>query len=91
MSNIYKTARGQIIDIDKLKLTNETINAVGNMRTNSRGDVLGVGNQVSSGRNAVMDQVYAVPTANNASEGYSPRPNAVTPPATPTVETSIKK
>ena len=67
MANIYKTARGKTIDLDKVKLTNETAIAVGNLKTNARGDVLGAGNQVAVGRNQLMDQVYAVPDA-----GYSP-------------------
>jgi len=72
MAKIHKTARGQMIDMDKLKLSNEKVTSVGNMRTNARGDVLGVGNQIATGRNAVMDQVYAVPNA--PVEGYSPKP-----------------
>ena len=73
MSKAYKTARGKIIDMDKVKLANETVTAVGNMKVNARGDKLGVGGQVIAGRNQVMDRVYAV---NNAvtprTGGYSP-------------------
>ena len=60
MANVYKTARGKAIDLDKVKLTNETVVAVGNMKTNARGDLIGVGNQITAGRNQLMDQVYAV-------------------------------
>jgi len=81
MAKIQKTARGQLIDMDKLKLTNEHVTSVGNMRVNARGDVLGVGNEVAAGRNKVMDQVYAVPNA-DVSEGYSPKPLAADVPAT---------
>ena len=63
MSRLYKTARGKNIDIDKVKLANETAVAVGNMKTNARGDLLGPGNQVSATRNQVMDRVYAVEEA----------------------------
>ena len=38
MSRVYKSARGQAIDIDKVKLTNEQTIAVGNMKVNARGD-----------------------------------------------------
>jgi len=98
MSKIYKTARGQMIDMDKLKLTNEKTNAVGNMRVNARGDVLGVGNEVAAGRNKVMDQVYAVPDAPSA--GYTPtplvapiaaQPVSTTESITPTTKTTTKK
>lgn len=63
MSKVYKTARGRNVDMDKIKLANESIVAVGNMRVNARGDLLGPGNQVASTRNQVMDQVYAVEEA----------------------------
>jgi hypothetical protein len=67
MARIYKTARGQMIDIDQVKLANESVIAVGNMRVNARGDAIGPGGKVAAGRNQIMDQVYAVPSG-----GYSP-------------------
>lgn len=36
--NLYKTAQGQTIDIDHLRLANEKVRAVGNMQVNARGD-----------------------------------------------------
>lgn len=73
MTKIYKTARGKTIDMDKVKLANETVNAVGNMKVNARGDRLGVGGKVVAGRNQVMDQVYAVnPAPVTRTGGYSP-------------------
>lgn len=63
MSKIYKTARGKMIDIDKVKLANETTVSVGNMKVNARGDVLGAGGKVVTGRNQIMDKVYAVDPA----------------------------
>ena len=59
-----------MIDIDKVKLANESAIAVGNMKVNARGDKLGPGGQVVAGRNQIMDQVYNVPVAPSA--GYSP-------------------
>lgn len=35
---IYKTMQGKTIDFDSLRLANETVPAVGNMRVNARGD-----------------------------------------------------
>ena len=40
MPNVYRTARGLQIDIDQLRLANETAVAVGNHRVNARGDRL---------------------------------------------------
>lgn len=73
MTKVYKTARGKTIDIDKVKLANERVTAVGNMKVNARGDKLGVGGQVIAGRNQMMDRVYNVTAAAEPkSGGYSP-------------------
>lgn len=68
MTKIYKTARGKTIDMDKIKLSNERVTAVGNMKVNARGDKLGPGGQIIAGRNQVMDRVYNV----ESRKGYSP-------------------
>lgn len=77
MARIYKTARGQALDIDKVKLANETAISVGNMRVNARGDLLANGAMIATGRNQIMDQVYAVPDAGPLnpleSSDYTPR------------------
>lgn len=70
MTRIYKTAKGKSVDMDKVKLSNETAIAVGNMRVNARGDLIGAGNEIAMGRNQLMDQAYAVQSAPTA--GYSP-------------------
>lgn len=71
MTKIYKTARGKGVDIDKIKLANETSIAVGNMKVNARGDILSPGNRIGTSRNQLMDQVYAV-NPGNSGGGYSP-------------------
>ena len=63
MSKVYKSAKGKMVDIDKVRLANESVIAVGNMRVNARGDMLGQGGEVAQGRNKIMDQVYAVESA----------------------------
>jgi hypothetical protein len=68
MTRVYKTAKGKPLDMDKIKLSNELVTSVGNMKINARGDKLGAGGKISAGRNQVMDRVYAV----EASQGYSP-------------------
>lgn len=73
MANVYKTARGKTIDMDKVKLSNERVAAVGNMKVNARGDTLGAGGQIIAGRNQVMDRVYNV----EGRKGYSPNDPAV--------------
>jgi hypothetical protein len=60
MSRVYKTAKGKMVDMDKIKLANETSIAVGNMKVNARGDAIGSDGQIAAGRNQIMDRVYAV-------------------------------
>jgi hypothetical protein len=86
MSRVYKSARGQMIDMDKVKLTNETSTAVGNMKVNARGDLLGAGGKVAQGRNQMMDQVYAVPAPM-----YSPNAPEVRAEQQATIEASSAK
>jgi len=46
MSNIYKTAGGRTVDMNKLRMQNEKAIAVGNMNVNARGDLLGKGGKI---------------------------------------------
>ena len=40
---MYRTMQGRMVDIEKLRATNEGVRAIGNMNVNARGDVLGRG------------------------------------------------
>lgn len=60
MAKMYKTSGGKIVDMDGLRLQNEDTIAVGNMRTNARGDELGPGGKVIKTRNQVMDENYKI-------------------------------
>ena len=54
------TAQGKKIDMDALRVANETTVAVGNMGVNARGDVLGRGGKIVKTRDQVMKEEYAV-------------------------------
>lgn len=56
--NIYRTAQGRPIDMDALRVSNEETIAVGNMKTNARGDELGPGGIVVRTRNEVVNDYY---------------------------------
>jgi hypothetical protein len=43
---VHRTMQGKEIDLDKLRIRNETVLAVGNARMNARGDELGPGGKV---------------------------------------------
>ena len=38
MSKTHRTARGDAVDMDMIRLSNESTIAIGNMKTNARGD-----------------------------------------------------
>jgi hypothetical protein len=43
MKKVYRSALGKPIDMDTLRLQNEDIFSIGNMKVNARGDVLDPG------------------------------------------------
>ena len=59
---VHRTARGQTIDMESLRLSNEETIAVGNMKVNARGDELGFGGKVVKTRKEVADETYKVHT-----------------------------
>ena len=58
----YRTAMGKSIDIDTIRVANESVIAVGNMRTNARGDELGSGGQVVKTRAQLMQEYHKLNT-----------------------------
>lgn len=42
----YRTMQGKELDLDKLRIKNENVMAVGNAKMNARGDELGPGGKV---------------------------------------------
>jgi hypothetical protein len=55
--SVYRTAQGKMIDMGALRLQNERVRAVGNMKVNARGDVVDDrGSIVSSKPNQVNRQ-----------------------------------
>lgn len=64
MGKTYRTAQGKSLDIEKLKLQNELVPAIGNMRVNARGDQLGPGGKVVKSREEMLDQHYKANISN---------------------------
>jgi hypothetical protein len=54
MAANHRTARGVPIDMDRIRLANETTIAVGNMKVNARGDQLGAGGKIIKTRQQIM-------------------------------------
>ena len=92
MSKVYRTSRGEGLDIDMLRLANENTIAIGNARTNARGDELGPGGKVVRTRAQVMQDYHKLNSA-VPEDDRAPAPQAQQPViktgravATPTVE-----
>ena len=67
---MYRTMQGRMVDIEKLRAANESTQAVGNMKVNARGDVLGASGQVVTPKAHVIKKYYEQPKG-KASEGPS--------------------
>ena len=58
---MYRTMQGRMVDIEKLRGANENVQAVGNMKVNARGDILGPGGAVIKPKEKVMKEYYQTP------------------------------
>ena len=85
---LYRTMQGRMVDIEKLRSANESVQAVGNMNVNARGDVLGKGGQIVTPKETVIRKYYEQPRGkvDDTPARAKPAPvNRVAP--TPKVET----
>jgi hypothetical protein len=57
-NEVYRSANGKTVDMGALRLQNERVRAVGNMRVNARGDVINDNNEVIRTRNEQVDKQY---------------------------------
>jgi hypothetical protein len=58
---LYRTMQGRMVDIEKLRSANESVQAVGNMNVNARGDILGRGGNVVTPKETVIKKYYEQP------------------------------
>jgi outer membrane biosynthesis protein TonB len=58
---MYRTMQGRMVDIEKIRAANESVQAVGNMNVNARGDVLGAGGKIVTPKSEVIKQYYEKP------------------------------
>ena len=56
--DLYKTANGKMVDMGALRQKNERVRAVGNMKVNARGDLVGDENQVIASRSQQINNQY---------------------------------
>ena len=62
MANVRRTAMGDAVDMDMLQLSNENTIAIGNAKTNARGDQLGTGGKVVKTRAQIMQEYHKINT-----------------------------
>jgi hypothetical protein len=92
MSDFHKSARGKVVDMNRLMSQNELMVAVSNVKINARGDELGPGGQIIRNQNSgessyvgvpVESQTYvspAAPAARAATHTVTEAPNALVQP-----------
>jgi uncharacterized membrane protein YcjF (UPF0283 family) len=56
--DVYRSANGKAVDMGALRLQNEQVRAVGNMRVNARGDEINDANEVIRTRNEQVKKQY---------------------------------
>ena len=61
-NEIYRSAGGKNVDMGALRLQNEKVRAVGNMRVNARGDEINDNNEVIRTRNEQVNKQYQTQT-----------------------------
>ena len=68
-NEVYRSANGKTVDMGALRLQNEKVRAVGNMRVNARGDVINDNNEVIRTRNEQVSKQYKKQTRPNSPKG----------------------
>ena len=58
MPRIYRSAQGQLVNLDALVLLNEKTQAVGNMKVNANGDDIAPDGTIIKTRNEKMQEYY---------------------------------
>lgn len=78
---LHRSANGKVVDMNKLAMQNEMTVAVGNVRVNARGDLLGPGGKIiKTSEEIEQDRVQGVPD----------QPEYKTAPVVPTAKPAVK-
>lgn len=92
MGKIYRTAQGREIDMEKIRLQNELVPAIGNMKVNARGDQLGSGGTIVKTREQIVDEQYRGRLDNTTKPAKDgPIPNRAARPLDQPIPTSSKQ
>jgi len=79
---MYRTMQGRMVDIEKLRSANESVQAVGNMNVNAKGDQIGPGGHIVMTKEKIIQKYYEQPkgmVSDTPAKGKSmPTPKAET-------------
>ena len=90
MPKIYRTFQGEKIDIEALFRKHELTQAVGNMRTNARGDELGPGGAIVKTREQKAKEYYQRQKAAKKAVEQAAKASAATATTAPVEEPKIE-
>jgi hypothetical protein len=73
---IYKTMQGKTLDFDSIRLNNELVPAVGNMKVNARGDKIDSKGNIVKTRDQMVQETVAKEskTLETYTEDFGPEP-----------------
>ena len=81
---MYRSMQGKMIDIEKLRAANESVQAVGNMNVNARGDVIGPSGKIVTPKETIIKKYYEQPKGMvSDTPKAKPMPAPKGPPAKP--------
>ena len=79
--------QGRMVDIEKLRAANESVQAVGNMNVNARGDGLGAGGKIVTPKETIIKKYYEQPKGMVSDTPTKNKPQ----PAPETVKQTVQK
>ena len=74
---MYRTMQGRMVDIEKLRAANESVQAIGNMNVNARGDVLGAGGKIVTPKETIIKKKLCTKIQNNKDPSNPPQNDAI--------------
>ena len=86
---MYRTMQGRMVDIEKLRAANESVQAIGNMNVNARGDVLGAGGKIVTPKETIIKKYYEQPKGMVSDTPTKNKPTAA--PKTEPVKQTVQK
>ena len=79
MANVLRSAAGKQVNMEALRIANETVLAVGNMKVNARGDEIGPGGKVLKSKAQLLKDYHKLntPVIDQSTEKKTPPPENI--------------